>query len=125
MRRTRRTKCTRTAAAVVNYLLDQRGLTARQVADICGTDEAHVERCRLGEDELPRDGLQAVADHLGMEVGAMYLMITPRRTDHPDPARRELHRKVEQALLAFDRLAVAIRERRQAREQGGAASSAA
>ncbi len=110
-----------TAATVIGYLIRERGLTASQIADVLGVHRSFVSRCKAGERELATGNLRALADHMGMSIGALLLAAHPPRLDHPDPAVRRLERAAVDALEKLSALSEKIRQRR----LGGDAADAA
>jgi transcriptional regulator with XRE-family HTH domain len=101
---------TKLSAAIVEYILKERGLTQEAFAELLEVSASFVSRVRAGERAFTLEHLQAIEERLEMPLGALFLAMMPHEPADPKLARaRDLAVK---ALEAGDRAAKAIRASR-------------
>ncbi len=106
----RRSTLTRSAAALVKYLIDDRGLTVMEIAKICGVDKSYISRCKRGEREFGTGHIERIADAVGVLPGSLMIAATAPATPHPDPEVRKLQASSVTAMKQFDQFIVSLRQ---------------
>ena len=117
----RRIALTQIAADVVNYLIDERGMTVTEIAAVCGVGKSFISRCKNGEREFGPGHLDAIAEALDVLPGALLIAARPPKIDHPNPKVREIQRLCVELMEQSDRVTQAFRERDASRPASSAA----
>lgn len=106
----RRTRFNKTSSRVVDYLVEQRGLTQDEIARILRVDKSFVSRVRSAEREFSPDQIGTIADALGVPMGALLMAAVPLAKNLP-PDRQKIVDMCVRLLGKTDAAITALRAR--------------
>ncbi len=98
----RRTSLTAQAARVVHHLTEKLGMTQSEIAEIIGVHRSFVTRCKNAEREFGPGHINAIAEHLGLPMGAFLMAVSPADLEHPNPKVREVQRLAAELMTQLD-----------------------
>ena len=114
--RDRRTATTSLSARVLSWLLE-RGHSQADVARMLGLSQGFVSLVKSRERSFTIDHLQAIADAIGIPMGAMLLQVTkPARSD---PKTAELLAATERLIHKADKLNALLRPQTPTKSKAG------
>jgi transcriptional regulator with XRE-family HTH domain len=103
----RRTVSSDVSAALVEYVLREKGLSQEQLADAIEVSPAFISRVRTGQRSFSIDHLAAFEWLMNVPLGALLLAAVP--IPKPRPELKRLHELARQAIEQGDSTASAIR----------------
>ena len=105
----RRTSLTGLSSQVINYLIDKRGLTVTQIAEIAGVDKSFISRAKSAQRELAIQHLERFADHFNVDVGVLLLDSAPP-IKTKDPAKLKLIALCDKLIQRADAFTSAMKK---------------
>jgi transcriptional regulator with XRE-family HTH domain len=102
------------ASKLVDYLVEKRGLSQNEIADVLEVDKSFVSRVRAQERDLSPEQMSAIADHMGVPMGAM-LMDAVRTERVHSPEKQKILDMCESLMNKADQVIEAARAERAAK----------
>ncbi|MFT3784567.1 MAG: helix-turn-helix transcriptional regulator [Tepidisphaeraceae bacterium] len=110
----RRTRNNKVAADLMKYLIEKRGMTQNDIADVLGVDKSFVSRVAAAERDLSTHQLRTIADALDVPMGALLLdALGPTKTK--DPEKQKILDLTADLMQLADKAVAALRAERAAK----------
>lgn len=107
----RRTRLNKTSAVLVDYLVEDRGLTQDDIAAILRVDKSFISRVRSAQREFSPLQIEMIADALNVPMGALLMAAAPLEKNLP-PERQQIVDLCAKLLAKTDAAVTAIRSSR-------------
>jgi transcriptional regulator with XRE-family HTH domain len=104
----RRPRLTRVSQELLDYLVEQKGLTQNEIAGVLDVDKSFVSRLRSGERQFSPLQMEILADHLGVPLGAMLIAATDPK-EPLSPEQQELSDLCAKVMRQADEAVAALR----------------
>jgi transcriptional regulator with XRE-family HTH domain len=106
----RRTSLNDLSQRFTRYLVEKRGLSLTDIAQITGVDKSFISRVNSAQREFSVDHLEKIAEHFGVELGVLLIdMSGPPKSN--DPKRLKLKQMCHDLIRRLDDFSAKIKQK--------------